>query len=989
MSTSFDSSYGSIGSDNEHAKSTERPGCLVPLARHPKSLKTIGKHGTFSRSLPAPDQGELSESSQSSSSIRNLTFKVRDVAEFNKTSAPVSEIVSELNVKPGKHSTNVGSSFQGVESINRSTEARSQNSTSVCNADASLQIAVSCPSDLSQTHTGGCKECPSHSVSSVMPYTLQETTQPLNIPRSRVSYAGCSSSTPTHAVHYNNKETPGGLNCSSSHIPPRRSESFGELRQGRVVSLVTNPLTDSTQQREMTGVGSDSSPPKYSNMFQDYLHNKQKLNYNPKSSNNSSSSTKGFFNRIFRSRSEAVLNEDSWWLGSAPSTPLEAILSPVLTRSLFRRSRSESVLNQTVDNPELKKYRLDDSECVDVTDQVMTTKPIYTHSISLDSKISTANDDVIPKTTTKPFYSFFGGTGATSLGLALKKRMKRRKCHSVSTDDTCQPSSSSRFFLEKKLPGQEAEIRETKHLTLERNPADKETYFPSAPKTVKINEPRRIYKVNEPKATPRSISILGRAHGREDNVHKDKFTGTFGVVSNTHEVTNSKDVPLVMTWMEDSSGKSSNNILHNFSNYFPPQKKKVPWFAKFQISKPDRCKEETQSNRLDDSFCSSVFSHSSEGSTNSGHDSFSGMSNTNGHLLNPDYLGVPLSVNHSPVSRSPESPFSPVGQTLADFNSQFVMSEHDSDSLSETVSLLVKYKGRPEVQKRVAEKLNTIIKDLEREMNLTPPDSPQHSCHVNTSSIPLSRPGRLYLERHRLCRRNSAPMLSPIEEVRGITDTTTTTMTTTGGETTVMGEQHGDRDTIVGIQRRSDTVPPPIPSSSSPPSGNAHQDRKPTLSKSRSFDEATVDFGRELDACHHSLGNMLKVSSSATRHGGEVNDAHAHSLGNVAKESYVCGKSGNIACGKVGNVAAESHALGKYDSCNESLGNSFNVPLSSDPGNVTDSFFTSPSPPLLGQNSPLPSLSSQNGEVQPRSLVHPAPTTFCDQYGNEHEIAYV
>ncbi|KAK3863195.1 hypothetical protein Pcinc_031004 [Petrolisthes cinctipes] len=973
MSTSFDSSYGSIGSDNEHAKSTERPagsdgknlqssGCLVPLARHPKQLKTIGKHGMFSRSLPAPNQGE-SESGQSSSSIRNLTFKIRDVAEF-KTSTPVPEIMSELNVKPGKHSTNVGSPFQGVKPINRSTEACSQDArcTSVCSTDVSSQIAVSCPSGLSQTHTVNCKECPSHSVPSVMPYPLQETTQPLNIPRSRVSYAGCSSSTQTHAVNYNNKETPGGLN-SSSHIPPRRSESFGELRQERVLSLVTNP-----QQRETAVGGSNSSPPRYSNMFQDYLHNKQKLNYNPKSS---SSSSKGFFNRIFRSRSEAVLNEDSSWFGSAPSTPLEAILSPVLTRSLFRRSRSESVLNQTVDNPELKKYRLDDSECVDVTAQVMTTKPIYTHSISLDSQISTANNDIVPKTTTttttKPFYAFFGGTGATSLGDALKKRMKRRKCHSVSNDDTCQPSSS-RFFLEKKLPGQEAEIRETKHHTLERNPADKETYFPSAPKTVKKNEPQRIYKVNEPRTTPKSISILGRAHGREDNVHKDKFTGTYGVVSNTHEFTNSKDIPLVMTWMEDSSGKSSNNILHHFSNYFPPQKK-LPWFAKFQISKQDRCKEETQSNRLDESFCSSVFSHSSEGSNNSGHDSLSGMSGasiTNSHLQNPDYLGVPFSVNHSPVNRSPERPFSSVGQSVADLNSQFVMSEYDSDSLSETVSLLVKYKGRPEVQKRVAEKLNTIIRDLEREMNLTPPNSPLLYCRGEA------------------------------RRMKGRDD---------GNGGTAVGEHGGDRGTVVGIQR-SDSVLPP--SSSSPPPGKTH-DCKPTLSKSRSFDETTVDFDRDLDACHHSLGNILTVSSAT--HGGSEDAPSQQSLGNIAKESSVCGRSGNIAresyaCEKVGNVATESRALGKFDSFNQSLGNSLNAPSLSElgdlnwpsskhsqittythtVGNVTNSF-TSPSP--LDQNSPLPSLSSQNGEVQPRSLVHPAPTTFCDQYGNEHEIAYV
>lgn len=427
----------------------------------------------------------------------------------------------------------------------------------------------------------------------------------------------------------------------------------------------------------------------------------------------------------------------------------------------------------------------------------------------------------------KPLHAPFSSDFTSSTN--LRKKMKRSKSHNFAGEST---ELSSHFYLERANSDQDFqnEMLENKYPTLQRCTSEKETYFPANPRksSSKKYDSQRIYQVNKP--FPSSCSNLTfRVSSSEVNIH-DKSAPNATQDSQT------------LAGNSHSSGtaqqtQTDGRVIDVKGTESNSVKEKRPWFEKYQVSKRETC-EAQSSDKLEDSF------------------------------------------EVSPEKSSP----------------------------TDTLNLLVKYKGRPEVHKCIADKLTAIICELEEEISLTVPSSQHPDTNVTgrsdlqksqasstnpvvkTSSLPSRRPSSLLLERQ-MCRTNSAPALSPIEEVRAPPQ--------------CMGGTY--------LELGPPATEPPVCSSLRPVSCTSHDKKEGnwlTSYRSRSFDES------------HS--EDIAIS--------DVHSDHQHSLDNILEGT--CSLS----------LRAPSHTL-QYE--------------------------------------------GGECESQPRSLVLPAPVTYCDQYGNEKEIAYV
>ena len=546
--------------------------------------------------------------------------------------------------------------------------------------------------------------------------------------------------------------------------------------------------------------------------FQNSFHARDKLSKSSK-----------IFSKIFRSKSEDLLNKESEKNYSKDVTS-ETILSPVPTHTLLTRSSSEDILDRVTEKPVMKKYCIKNS----VQDKVKEppSAPTRRHKLI------------------KPLHAVFS---ADFKSLAnLKKKMTRSKSHNFTSGDT---EVSSHFYLERANSDQnfQNEMSENKHPTLQRCTCDKETYFPSATKKIlssKKCDSHRIYQVNEPSLSS-CKKFMFKVKSSKDNILEQSVAN---ISQDSHPLAHHTCIDGRLTYVK----KSANHILNTHS-----LAKKNSWFEKYKINKTKT--HDAQNFPLNDSFERSVLSTSEDSS----------------HEVTPQ---APLSGN---------SP--------------------GNSSLTDTVNLLVKYKSQPEVHKRIADKLTSIIRELEEEIGLTVPSRQHSDVNINrnydlqkpqanpvssvvkTSSLPSRRPSSLFLERQ-MCRTNSAPTLSPIEEVRALPQGS-------GGAYLESGFPIAESSVPNGIKQANWTC--------------AKRGQKFITSlRSKSVDE---NHDRE----------VICVPL--------VNSGHQHSLScqTVASSPKV--------------VLAPCH----------------------------DSQFEGES------------------ELQPRSLVVPAPVTYCDEYDNEKEVAYV
>lgn len=414
---------------------------------------------------------------------------------------------------------------------------------------------------------------------------------------------------------------------------------------------------------------------------------------------NSSSIT--IFQKIFRSKSEDILDakkSPAKKTNSKRNIVDEVLTSPLLSPLIFRRSRSEDFLNKVIDRPEVKKYSVKDSKCLNSKE--ITTGKVKRPRIS------------------KPLRTFLP-TDPPSIGETLKNKIKMSKSHNFNEDDACVPS---RFFLEKSSCDESGkETTEKRYPTLQRPVSNKETYFPASVKSgrhLRRNEPMRVYRVNQPK------DVLDNSLNDSCDIHCTQ-RGT----------------------KEDSeqSNVKSNDLSKGFSPHVPPPSiysqtfsKKSPWFEKFQKSRVEVLNQKDEGNEndeLNDSFGSSVHSSGSDDSIHEGYPK-------------------PLKMSQKLV-----------------LNTTYPQSKY----------VLTRYRGQPDVRRRVAEKLNAVIRELEEEMRMIHP-GPNYADEENLywndsitnpySALPLPtdaglhRPNSLPLRKHAVHRRNSAPMLSPIEEAK-------------------------------------------------------------------------------------------------------------------------------------------------------------------------------------------------------------------------------
>lgn len=408
------------------------------------------------------------------------------------------------------------------------------------------------------------------------------------------------------------------------------------------------------------------------------------------------------FQKIFRSKSEDILDakkSPAKKTNTKKNIVDEVLTSPLLSPLIFRRSRSEDFLNKVIDRPEVKKYSVKDSKC-------LNTKEITSGKVKRP-RIS------------KPLRTFLP-TDPPSIGETLKNKIKMSKIHSFNEDDACVPS---RFFLEKSLSDESGkETTEKRYPTLQRPASNKETYFPASVKSSKHlrrNEPMRVYRVNQPKDV-RDNSLIENC-----DIHYTQR----GTKEDT-EQTNVKSI---------DPNKGFNPHIPHPSIHSQTFSKKSPWFEKFQKSRVEvlkRKEEGNENDELNDSFGSSVHSSGSDDSIHEGYPK-------------------PLEMSQKSV-----------------LNTTYPQSKY----------VLTRYRGQPDVRRRVAEKLNAVIRELEEEMRMIHPGPTYPSDEENLywndpitnpySTLPLPtdtgihRPTSLPLRKYAVHRRNSAPMLSPIEEVK-------------------------------------------------------------------------------------------------------------------------------------------------------------------------------------------------------------------------------
>lgn len=426
-----------------------------------------------------------------------------------------------------------------------------------------------------------------------------------------------------------------------------------------------------------------------------------KIGHPLKHKQGSTSSSITIFQKIFRSKSEDILDKDAKKSPAKNTNAKKNIVDEVLTSALlspliFRRSRSEDFLNKVIDRPEVKKYSVKDSKC-------------------LNSKEITSGKVKRPRIS-KPLRTFLP-TDPPSIGETLKNKIKMSKSHNFNEDDACVPS---RFFLEKSLPDDSArETTEKRYPTLQRPASNKETHFPASVKSSKHlrkNEPMRVYRVNQPK-----------------DVYVDNPLNDNCDIPYTQRATKEDTKQTCLT--TNDPGKGTDSFVPAASVYSQTFSKKSPWFEKFKKSRlevQNQKDEGNENDELNDSFGSSVVSSGSDDSTHEGYCKSLGMSPKT--VLNTTY---------------PQSKY-----------------------------VLTRYRGRPDVRRRVAEKLNAVIRELEEEMRMIHPGSTYPSEEENLywndpcGGLPLPtdaglhRPTSLLIRKHAVHRRNSAPMLSPIEEVK-------------------------------------------------------------------------------------------------------------------------------------------------------------------------------------------------------------------------------
>ncbi|MPC34876.1 hypothetical protein E2C01_028279 [Portunus trituberculatus] len=543
-------------------------------------------------------------------------------------------------------------------------------------------------------------------------------------------------------------------------------------------------------------------------------------------------------NKIFRSKSEDFLGVDNQRNYSKdPSS--ETTLSPVSSHSLFARSSSEDVLDKVTDTPEVKEYCIKNSDQEKVKEP--SPAPAWQHKFI------------------KPFHAVFS-TDFKSFA-NLKKKMTRSKSHNFTSEDTELPS---RFYLERTNSEQnfQNEMSENKYPTLQKCSCDKETYFPSVPKkslSGKKCDSQRVYQVNEPSSCKNLILKMKSSKG-------NSFDQTVSSISPDHQLAKGSGQCTAKPHLTCTDGKltyvkRSTNHTVKMQN----MTKNHTWFEKYQINK-------TNTHNAQDS--------------------------------KPDNSCECLALNTSDTSSHEGTP-QPPGD-----------GPQGNTSLTDTVNFLVKYKSQPEVHKRIADKLTAIIRELEEEINLTTP-SRQHpdmnvarthdlrkpqtslaSLVAKTSSLPSRRPTTLLLQRH-MCRTNSAPTLSPIEEVK-------VPPQSSSGACCESGLPASDCCGLNGIR--------PVSRTSSSTSKKCHT--RMTGYRSKSFEgyqskqDNTIPF--VLHGQQHSLSSLSVAAFPSVPY-----HAPCH---------------------------ASYHAT---------------------------------------------QLVNREYERQPPSLVLPAPVTYCDEYGNEKEIAYV
>ena len=310
---------------------------------------------------------------------------------------------------------------------------------------------------------------------------------------------------------------------------------------------------------------------------------------------------------------------------------------------------------------------------------------------------------------TRPLRTFLS-PNSESVGTAFKMRLRKSKSHYYFRDDD-EVYLPSQFFLESNPSCMDSsqEITEQKYHTLPRNLGDKETYFPSSVTKTKRNsrksDSNRVYqvnKVNQPDAHEPRCTCDGNSAVNGDHINR-----------------------IHNTFIKDcSDGECWHPIFNS-----PATSEKSPWFEKYVRTRKSDVKdvssEKCSESPFTDSFDSTLFS------------------------IPSDDLIPSVVLNHSASSSIEESV-----QFLSLCNS-----------------------GGRDVRRRVAEKLRAVIKELEDEMLQNDPDDPNsdiimenqgHLPDMNplvSINITVPRPSTLQLQK-RLYRRNSAPMLSPIEEVK-------------------------------------------------------------------------------------------------------------------------------------------------------------------------------------------------------------------------------
>ncbi|KAK8750245.1 hypothetical protein OTU49_015334 [Cherax quadricarinatus] len=429
----------------------------------------------------------------------------------------------------------------------------------------------------------------------------------------------------------------------------------------------------------------------------------------------------GIFHKIFRSKSEDILSKDGsknnvQRCSDKESSVVELLLTPALTRSLFAKSQSDDQLDKAAERPGLTKSSFAESQCC-------------------------GNKEVSPATMKcpkmkKPFQSIFA-PDSSSLGTIFKKKMKLRKSHNFTTDDISLPSHCC---LEKKLHCQDLQtgISETKYSSLQKYAEDKEMYFPVATKnaeTSKKGEIQRVYQVNQPMIF--SASVTGE--GNREYLHQRVLTNSIKdmplLVNNSTPLKRPKNIE------KGNSGDLINS--ENSSVAFETFTKKPPWFEKFIKSQLESFGREDKvlhnSHTLNYSSGSSVFSSNSDVTSQDG-------------IINSSCQDEVLP---------------------------------DRNTFSESLNRLMKHKGQPEVHKRIAEKLSAVIQELDEERCIAPPSSPYPVSKISSlhhgvrrqshsrcdyflkpTNVVFPRPTSLSLDMLNQPRRNSAPMLSPIEEAK-------------------------------------------------------------------------------------------------------------------------------------------------------------------------------------------------------------------------------